>query len=82
MFFKAAQWSLSIWHWQSQGKMPVYQAFFVLGKFMCNFENKDCRDLGVLEQLTNSSFHCEAMLRRAQLLSGPPLMPRTFQRSR
>lgn len=33
MFFKATQWSLSTWHWQSQGKMPAYQAFLLRRSF-------------------------------------------------
>lgn len=48
MFFKAKLWSLSTWHWQSHGKMAVYQAF-CYGEATHNFEIQECSDLGVLE---------------------------------
>lgn len=46
MFFKAKLWSLSTWHWQSQGKCTRP---FCYGEATHNFEIQDCRDLGVLE---------------------------------
>lgn len=63
------------------GKDASISGLFITEKLLCNFENQDCRDFGVLEQVTNSSLHYWAMLRRAQVLSEPPLMPRTFSRS-
>lgn len=39
------------------GKDASVSGLFVMEKLRHNFENRDCRDLGVLEQVTNSSFH-------------------------
>lgn len=35
------------------GKDASVSGLFVMEKFWHNFENQDCRDLGVLEQVTN-----------------------------
>lgn len=39
------------------GKDASVSGLFVMEKLMNNFENLDCRDFGVLEQVTNSSLH-------------------------
>lgn len=39
------------------GKDASVSGVFLTKKLMHNFEDQDCRDLGVLEWVTNSSFH-------------------------
>lgn len=76
-FFKAKLWSLSTWHWQCQGKKPMYQAFLLWIYLKCwdpglqRFRCPEIDDRFFPSLLWSAE-------KGSGELNGPPLIPRTF----